>query len=59
MKCARSIGGRGGDEDPAHEGDYEPSAHAGADEYEILRVDRSAGAHADGVHREDEDARVP
>ncbi len=55
----RFIGGRGGDEGPAHEGDYEPSAHACANEYEVLRVDRSAGAHVDGAHRDDEDARVP
>ena len=55
----RFIGGRGGDEGPAHEGDDEPSAHACANEYEVLRVDRSPGAHVDDVHRGDEDARVP
>src|SRR5262249_9210547 len=55
----RFISGHGGDEDPAHGGDYEPSAHACADEYGVLRVDRSAGADVDGVHHDDEDARVP
>ena len=55
----RFIGGRGGDEGPAHEGDYEPSAHACANEYEVLRVDRSAGAHVDDAHRDHEDARAP
>ena len=55
----RFTGGRGGDEGPAHEGDDAPSAHACANEDEVLRVDRSPGAHVDGVHRGDEDARVP
>ena len=53
------IDDRGGDEDPAHEGDYESSAGVYANEYEVLRLDRSAGAHADDVHRDDEYARVP
>ena len=59
MRLSRFIGGRGGDEDPVHVGDYEPSSHACADEYGVLQVDRSAGAHVDGVHHDDEDARGP
>src|SRR6266436_4035615 len=53
------TGGRGGDEGPAHERDYGSSACACANEYEVLWVDRSTGAHVDGVHRDDEDAHVP
>ena len=53
------TGGRGGDEGPAHERDYGSSACVCANEYEVLWVDRSTGAHVDGVHRDDEDAHVP
>jgi hypothetical protein len=55
----RTIGGRGGDEGPAHEGGCEPSARACADEYEALRADRSAGVRVDDAYRDGEDARVP
>ena len=53
------TGGRADDEGPAHEGDYESLDCACANEYEVLRLDRSAGAHVDDVHRDDEDARAP
>jgi hypothetical protein len=56
---SQSIGGRGGDEGPAHDGDCELSDCACANEYEVLQMDRLAGAHVDGVHRDDEGARVP
>ena len=61
LQLARDIqaSGRGGGEGPEHEGDHEPSACACANACEAPQEDRSAGAHADGAHRDDEHARVP
>jgi hypothetical protein len=53
------MGGHACDECPAHEGDYDSSGRACANEYEVLRVDRCVGADVYDVRRAGEGVRVP